>query len=175
MQYFQCILPTYFVKWRPPPRVKKKRNLLGPQEYRCSSHPEFQTVFQNHKYGQWEISWVPKQLFKNKKLPLQHKKIQRQMPRKEQGVEQSAHLRVERRKELQSVGGGAKRSATTTTTTEGDRKQQLVHSLISSFWNCRKIPEYLAWLGTNNSVFFGIAKNSGKCLHAMPKIWKKKL
>jgi hypothetical protein len=65
----------------------------------------------------------------------------RRFSRKCQGknycVEQSAYLRVERRKELQSVRGGAKRSATTTTTTtttttKGDRKQQLVHSLISS-------------------------------------------
>jgi len=154
MQYCQCILPTYFVKWRPPPRVKKKRDLLG-QEYRCSSHPEFQTVFQNHKYRQWEISWVSKQLFKkSKNCRYNTRRFSRKCQGKKYGVEQSAYLRVERRKELQSVRGGAKRSATTTTTTNGDRKQQLVYSLISSF---------------------GIAINSGKCLHAMPKIWKKKL
>jgi hypothetical protein len=62
------------------------------------------------------------------------RRFSRKCQGKNYGVEQSAYLRVERRKELQSVGGGAKRSATTTTTTtKGDRKQQLVHSLISSF------------------------------------------
>jgi hypothetical protein len=62
------------------------------------------------------------------------RRFSRKCQGKNYGVEQSAYLRVERRKELQSVRGGAKRSATTTTTTttKGDRKQQLVHSLISS-------------------------------------------
>jgi hypothetical protein len=120
--------PLTFVKWRPPPRVKKKRGLLGPQEYRCSSHPEFQTVLQNHKYGQWEISWVPKQFFKKLKTAATTQEDSAVNAKEGKNWRCRAKcLPKSREKEPQRVWGCAKRSATTTTT-KGDRKQLLVHS-----------------------------------------------
>jgi hypothetical protein len=121
--------PLTFVKWRPPPRVKKKRDLLGPQEYRCSSHPEFQTVFQNHKVRTMGDILSSKTVFqKIKNCRYNTRRFSRKCQGRKKLRCRAKCLPKSREKEPQRVGGCAKRSATTMTTRKGDRKQLLVHS-----------------------------------------------